>query len=72
VLVKRPKPVQERRIDLPTTGVSTVDLAAAAGLAGIGVEAGGALMLNRPAMIQSAESHGLFLYGFSPDLGLGV
>lgn len=72
VLVKRPKPVQERRIDLPTTGVSTVELAAAAGLAGIGVEAGGALMLNRPAMIQSAERCGLFLYGFSPDLGLGV
>jgi DUF1009 family protein len=52
--------------------VSTVELAAAAGLAGIGVEAGGALMLNRPAMIRSAESFGLFLYGFSPDLGLGV
>jgi UDP-2,3-diacylglucosamine hydrolase len=72
VLVKRPKPEQERRIDLPTTGVSTVELAAAAGLAGIGIEAGGALMLNRPAMIEAAESLGLFLYGFSPDLGSAV
>ncbi len=71
VLVKRPKPVQERRIDLPTTGVSTVELAAAAGLAGIGVEAGGALMLNRPAMEAKAASLGLFLYGFSPTLGVG-
>ena len=71
VLVKRPKPVQERRIDLPTTGVSTVELAAAAGLAGIGVEAGGALMLNRPAMEAKATSLGLFLYGFSPTLGVG-
>jgi len=69
VLVKRPKPVQERRIDLPTTGVSTVELAAAAGLAGIGVEAGGALMLNRPAMEERAKALGLFLYGFSPELG---
>ena len=69
VLVKRPKPVQERRIDLPTTGVSTVELAAAAGLAGIGVEAGGALMLNRPAMEARASELGLFLYGFPPDLG---
>lgn len=72
VLVKRPKPEQERRIDLPTTGVSTVELAAAAGLAGIGIEAGGALMLNRPAMIEAADSLGLFLYGFAPELGSAV
>lgn len=71
VLVKRPKPVQDRRIDLPTTGVSTVELAAAAGLAGIGVEAGGALMLNRPAMSKRAEELGLFLYGFPASLGTG-
>lgn len=70
VLVKRPKPVQERRIDLPTVGVSTVELAAAAGLAGICVEAGGALMLNRPGMQSRAEAQGMFLYGFSPDLGV--
>jgi UDP-2,3-diacylglucosamine hydrolase len=72
VLVKRPKPVQERRIDLPTTGVSTVELAAAAGLAGIGVEAGGALMLNRTAMEAKAAELGLFLYGFPPALGARI
>lgn len=71
VLVKRPKPAQERRIDLPTTGVSTVDLAAAAGLAGICVEAGGALMLNRSEMEAKAALSGLFLYGFSSQLGAG-
>ncbi|MFN7055514.1 LpxI family protein [Hyphomonas sp.] len=70
VLVKRPKPLQERRIDLPTTGVSTVELAAAAGLAGIAIEAGGALMLNRAGMIEAAEAHGLFLFGFAPETGL--
>jgi DUF1009 family protein len=72
VLVKRPKPVQERRIDLPTTGVSTVELASAAGLAGIGIEAGGALMLNRTAMAARAEGLGLFLYGFPASLGSGT
>lgn len=72
VLVKRPKPVQERRIDLPTTGVSTVELAAAAGIAGIGVEAGGALMLNRAAMVASAEQYGMFLYGFPKSFGSGA
>ncbi len=69
VLVKRPKPAQERRIDLPTTGVSTVERVAAAGLAGLAIEAGGALMLNRSAMIETAERNGLFIYGFAPDLG---
>jgi len=67
VLVKRPKPVQERRIDLPTTGVSTVELAAAAGLAGIAVEAGGALLLRRSDMEAAAEQHGIFIYGFRPE-----
>lgn len=69
VLVKRPKPAQERRIDLPTTGVSTIELAAAAGLAGIAVEAGGALMLNRALMEQRARELGVFILGFSAEMG---
>jgi DUF1009 family protein len=65
VLVKRPKPIQERRIDLPTIGVRTVELAAAAGLAGVAVEAGAALVLCKPAMIAAANAAGLFVYGFT-------
>lgn len=64
VLVKRPKPQQERRIDLPTIGLATVENAAAAGLAGIGFEAGGALILNADQVRARAEALGLFLYGF--------
>ncbi len=67
VLVKRPKPMQERRIDLPTTGVSTVEKVAAAGLAGLAIEAGGALMLGRKAMCEAAERLGVFIFGFAPD-----
>ena len=67
VLVKRPKPSQERRIDLPTTGVSTVELVAAAGLAGLAVEAEGALLLRRSEMEDAAERLGVFIYGFKPD-----
>lgn len=66
VLVKRPKPGQERRIDLPTVGVSTVELVAAAGLAGLAVEAEGALMLRRAEMAAAAERLGVFIYGFEP------
>jgi len=64
VLVKRPKPQQERRIDLPTIGVATVESAANAGLTGIGIEAGGALLIDEEAIKQRADELGLFIYGF--------
>lgn len=69
VLVKRPKPQQERRIDLPTIGVATVESAAKAGLAGIGVEAGGALLIDEAAIKQKADELGLFVYGFPKAWG---
>jgi hypothetical protein len=65
VLVKRPKPIQERRIDLPVIGLRTLDGAAAAGLAGVAVEAHGALAVRRAEMIAEADKRGLFLYGFT-------
>lgn len=67
VLAKRPKPQQERRIDLPTIGVPTVEGAAEAGLAGIAFEAGGALLVDAEAVKARAEALGLFLYGFAED-----
>ncbi len=66
VLVKRPKPGQERRIDLPLIGPDTVDQAAAAGLAGIGVEVGGALVLQKDEVARRADAQGLFVIGFDP------
>lgn len=69
VLVKRPKPQQERRIDLPTIGLKTLDGAAEAGLAGIGFEADGALLLNVDTLRARAEKLGLFLYGFPKEWG---
>lgn len=65
VLLKRSKPIQERRIDLPVIGPKTLEGAAAAGLAGIAVEAGGALVVRREEMIAEADRLGLFLYGFT-------
>jgi DUF1009 family protein len=63
VLVKRPKPIQERRMDLPVMGVETLELAAAAGLAGVAGEAGGVLVLDKPAVIVAADRLGLFVHG---------
>jgi DUF1009 family protein len=63
VLVKLPKPAQERRIDLPTIGVATIESAAAAGLAGIAVEAGAALIIDEPAAVARADALGIFVAG---------
>ncbi|QDO98960.1 DUF1009 domain-containing protein [Ferrovibrio terrae] len=63
VLVKCAKPQQDRRVDLPTIGVTTVENAAAAGLAGIAIEAGAALMVDAAATSGAADRLGLFLIG---------
>ena len=63
VLVKLCKPQQDLRADLPTIGVSTVQNAKAAGLAGIAVEAGRALVVEREAVIAAADAAGLFVVG---------
>lgn len=65
VLVKIKKPSQERRVDLPTIGVKTVENIAAAGFAGIAVEAGGALILDRQGVALKADALGVFVIGFS-------
>jgi UDP-2,3-diacylglucosamine hydrolase len=67
VLVKRVKPGQERRADLPTIGPETVHAAARAGLRGIAFEAGGAMLADREATIAAADDAGLFLLGIDPD-----
>jgi hypothetical protein len=67
VLVKGPKPGQDRRLDLPAIGVDTVTQAAEAGLKGIAVEAGGTIAADPNALIRAADEAGLFLLGFAPD-----
>lgn len=63
VLVKVKKPNQDRRADLPTIGVATVDGAARAGLQGIAIEAGGALIVDRAAVVRAADAAGVFVVG---------
>ncbi|MEG9861096.1 MAG: UDP-2,3-diacylglucosamine diphosphatase LpxI [Parvularculales bacterium] len=67
VMVKLLKPEQDRRIDLPTIGDETIKNAALAGLAGIAVEAGEVLILERSSVIKEANEKGLFIYGLSGD-----
>lgn len=65
VLVKAPKPGQDRRVDLPSIGLRTVEHAAAAGLAGIAVEAGGVMAVEAEVMIRAADEKGLFVVGLA-------
>ena len=65
VLAKLPKPDQDRRVDLPTIGVRTIQRAAAAGLAGVVGEPAGLLVVDRPAVIEAADRLGLFVLGVS-------
>ncbi len=66
VLVKLAKPGQEMRIDLPTIGPETVRRAEAAGLSGIAVGAGGAIVLERARVAAAADAAGLFVVGMEP------
>ncbi len=69
VLVKLKKPGQERRADLPTIGPDTVANACAAGLRGIAVEAGNALIVDRAKVAEAADAGGLFVVGIVPEEG---
>ncbi len=69
-LVKRPKPGQELRVDLPAIGPETIRKAEKAGLRGVAVEAGFALVIDRDEVVNCADKAGLFVYGFS-DVDMG-
>jgi DUF1009 family protein len=62
LLLKAPKPGQDWRIDLPAIGPDTIAGAAAAGLAGVVVQARGVLILGREETAAAADAAGLFLW----------
>jgi len=67
VLVKAPKPGQDRRFDLPTIGPQTVEGVARAGLAGIAVIAGSAIIAETERLIALADRSGIFVVGVRGD-----
>src|SRR5271155_113573 len=67
VLVKALKPAQDRKTDLPVIGVATVRNVAAAGFAGVAIEAGRSLVINRRGVIEAANETGIFVMAFAPD-----
>ena len=62
-LGKAPKPIQDLRVDMPVIGARTVEMAAAAGLAGIGGIADWLILIDRQSIIDAADRLGLFIWG---------
>ncbi|KQT78172.1 UDP-2,3-diacylglucosamine diphosphatase LpxI [Methylobacterium sp. Leaf466] len=67
VLVKLAKEGQDLRVDLPAIGPRTVANAAAAGCAGLAIQAGLTLIIDRAATVAAADRAGLFVVGLRID-----
>ncbi|SHG71020.1 hypothetical protein SAMN05444003_0591 [Cognatiyoonia sediminum] len=62
MLYKAPKPQQDRRADLPVIGPETALVAAEAGFAGIIIEQGGVMVLDRETVVQTLDANDMFLW----------
>lgn len=62
ILFKAPKPGQDRRADLPVIGPETARRAVEVGLAGIVIEAGGVMVVDRARTCAILEAGGAFLW----------
>lgn len=69
VLVKAPKPGQDRRFDLPSIGPRTVEGVAEAGLAGLAVIAGGAIVAEPQIVVEKADRARVFVLGLPEPHG---
>jgi UDP-2,3-diacylglucosamine hydrolase len=65
VLAKGPKPGQELRIDMPAIGPRTIENAVAAHLAGVVVEAGAVLILDRAETLRLANTSNTAVHGLA-------
>ena len=68
VLAKIAKPQQDDRADLPSIGPETVDNVVRAGLAGIAISAGSALILDREEVVRRADAAHIFIEGCDMDV----
>jgi len=61
ILIKTVKPYQDRRVDLPVIGPTTIDLCIKNGFRGIVVEAGGTIVHNKEYIIKRCNDAKMFL-----------
>ncbi len=63
ILVKFAKPQQNIKVDMPTTGVQTIELLKKYKYAGLALEAGRTIMLDSQEMIKIADKAKIFIQG---------
>jgi DUF1009 family protein len=66
VVVKTASPSQDRRFDLPVIGPETVATLCEAGVSCLALEAGSTLLLDRPLVIERANTAGICVLGVPP------
>jgi len=72
VLVKRSKPGQDLRVDMPAIGPATVQGAREASLDGIAVEADKVIVAEREETVRAADASGVFVEGVNDAHGPGA
>lgn len=65
ILVKMCKPIQDERVDLPCIGEQTINNLVKSNFAGVALEAGKSLILDRDRVIKISDFNKLFIYGIS-------
>jgi len=62
-LLKVAKPRQDKRFDVPTVGIDTIENLKAHGAVCLAVEAGNVILLDKPEMIEAANRAGIVVIG---------
>jgi DUF1009 family protein len=71
VIVKAPKRGQDMRYDLPSIGPAIIEGVGAAGLAGVAVVAGAAIVAEPDELVARADASGVFIAGVREDGTIG-
>jgi UDP-2,3-diacylglucosamine hydrolase len=67
VVIKRSKPQQDRRFDLPAVGPATIETMRSVQAAVLAVEAGGSVLLDREEMLRAADRADISVVGVTDD-----
>jgi DUF1009 family protein len=67
VVVKRCKPQQDLRFDLPAAGPKTIDTMESVHASVLAIEAGRSVLLDRDEMLRKAERAGIAIVGVSDN-----
>jgi UDP-2,3-diacylglucosamine hydrolase len=68
VVIKRSKPQQDRRFDLPAIGPDTIETMRSVKATVLAVEAGGSVLIDRDDMLRNAERAGIAVVGVGKDV----